>query len=113
MGIELEFYAKRSVTVDNTGKKDIQKFDIHTWHLSYKQVLAIQTASDPVAEYISQLSVVTDVYEEAVYADDDWLEEDSPIAYVKRNFCAEHLVEFKSAIERLTKEGYTIHFYLS
>lgn len=110
MGMELEFYGVRAITVDSTGAKETQRVDIDTWgHVPYLVCLAISKSSTPIDDYVQYLDKAGEVWQEPVYADDDWLEDQQPIGFTPRNYCAEHLVDFKVAIETYTKAGYTIH----
>lgn len=109
MSTNIHFEAQRSITVDATGAKEIQKISFRdVWQTPTVVTRELMSSSDPFAAYRDWvLSISRDVLQ-PVYGDDDIFCEGPVIGQETVNAGRDHIAEFDKWIGVTRAAGYEI-----
>lgn len=111
MSMNLHVEAKRSVTVNKTGKGSVQVERFNLWQTPTNVTREILQSGDHLTAYINW--VLEDCMVETIpqYAPEDIFCEGEIVGYIEHCAADEHVNELKEWINTMLDEGYEIEFY--
>ena len=110
MSTNLHLSASRYITVNATGKTDIQYTHYDLWQTPTRVTNAIALSDDPKQAYKDYVMSITKEYHVLVYAEDDIFCEEAPIGTEPFHAGKNECTKLDAWIACVEEQGYVIKF---
>jgi rubrerythrin len=113
MSTNLHINAHRKITIQSTGKEDVQHISRVLWQTpsSVSRVIR-ESTRDTLEMYKEYVMSVSQERTELVYHEDDWMREGEPVGTQKYHAGKDECTEVDLWVAQAKEQGYEIEFYV-